>query len=213
MGVAIPHLIVDLGITAVAAQWLTTAFMLTMAVVIPISGFLLQRFTTRQVFIAAMSLFSLGTLIATARTGLPGAARRPRGAGIRHRDHDAAAHDDDHDDRAGARTRTHDGARQRRHLAGSRDRSDPRRVPPRHAQLALDLRHHPADRPGRARGRRALDPQPRRDDEGARSTSSRSSSRPSASAGSSSDSARSAGPPRTARPRRMPRHPLCRRSP
>ncbi|MDO8382873.1 MAG: DHA2 family efflux MFS transporter permease subunit [Microbacterium sp.] len=64
MGVAIPHLIDDLSITAVAAQWLTTAFMLTMAVVIPITGFLLQRYTTRQVFIAAMGLFSLGTLLA-----------------------------------------------------------------------------------------------------------------------------------------------------
>ena len=64
MGVAIPHLIVDLGITALPAQWLTTAFMLTMAVVIPITGFLLRRFTTRQMFIAAMGLFSLGTLIA-----------------------------------------------------------------------------------------------------------------------------------------------------
>jgi MFS transporter, DHA2 family, lincomycin resistance protein len=64
MGVAIPHLIVDLGITAVAAQWLTTAFMLTMAVVIPISGFLLQRFTTRQIFLTAMTLFSTGTLVA-----------------------------------------------------------------------------------------------------------------------------------------------------
>ncbi|MBD8477949.1 MDR family MFS transporter [Microbacterium sp. CFBP 8794] len=64
MNVAIPFLIRDLGITAVAAQWLTTAFMLTMAVVIPITGFLLQRFTTRQVFIAAMSLFSTGTLVA-----------------------------------------------------------------------------------------------------------------------------------------------------
>src|SRR6188472_921098 len=71
MSVAIPHLIVDLGITAVAAQWLTTAFMLTMAVVIPITGFLLQRFTTRQVFIAAMTLFSLGTLIATLAPGFP----------------------------------------------------------------------------------------------------------------------------------------------
>ncbi|MDF2991699.1 MAG: transporter [Microbacterium sp.] len=64
MNVAIPFLIRDLGITAVAAQWLTTAFMLTMAVVIPITGFLLQRFTTRQVFIAAMTLFSAGTLVA-----------------------------------------------------------------------------------------------------------------------------------------------------
>jgi DHA2 family lincomycin resistance protein-like MFS transporter len=71
MGVAIPHLIDDLGITAVAAQWLTTAFMLTMAVVIPISGFLLQRFTTRQVFITAMGLFSLGTLIAFLSPGFP----------------------------------------------------------------------------------------------------------------------------------------------
>ena len=64
MGVAIPHLIDDLSITAAAAQWLTTAFMLTMAVVIPVTGFLLRRFTTRAMFIAAMSLFSAGTLIA-----------------------------------------------------------------------------------------------------------------------------------------------------
>ena len=69
MGVAIPHLIDDLSITAVAAQWLTTAFMLTMAVVIPITGFLLQRFTTRQVFLAAMGLFSLGTLLAFVSPG------------------------------------------------------------------------------------------------------------------------------------------------
>ncbi len=71
MGVAIPHLIVDLGITAVAAQWLTTAFMLTMAVVIPITGFLLQRFTTRTMFVAAMSLFAAGTLLAFLSPGFP----------------------------------------------------------------------------------------------------------------------------------------------
>ncbi|WP_368498987.1 MDR family MFS transporter [Herbiconiux sp. A18JL235] len=69
MGVAIPHLVTDLGITEVAAQWLSTAFMLTMAVVIPITGFLLQRFNTRPIFIAAMSLFSVGTLIAASSPG------------------------------------------------------------------------------------------------------------------------------------------------
>ncbi|GAA3915532.1 MDR family MFS transporter [Microbacterium invictum] len=69
MGVAIPHLVDDLGITYLAAQWLTTAFMLTMAVVIPITGFLLRRFTTRQIFITAMSLFSAGTLIALLAPG------------------------------------------------------------------------------------------------------------------------------------------------
>ncbi len=71
MGVAIPHLIDDLGITAVAAQWLTTAFMLTMAVVIPITGFLLKRLTTRIVFVTAMGLFTAGTLIAFFAPGFP----------------------------------------------------------------------------------------------------------------------------------------------
>ncbi|MEN2740066.1 DHA2 family efflux MFS transporter permease subunit [Microbacterium sp. X-17] len=69
MGVAIPHLIGDLHISALQAQWLTTAFMLTMAVVIPVTGFLLQRFTTRAMFVAAMSLFSLGTLLAVLSPG------------------------------------------------------------------------------------------------------------------------------------------------
>jgi DHA2 family lincomycin resistance protein-like MFS transporter len=64
MGNAMPALMKDLRITADAAQWTTTAFLLTMAVVIPITGFLLQRLKTRTVFITAMSLFTLGTLLA-----------------------------------------------------------------------------------------------------------------------------------------------------
>ena len=71
MGVAIPHLIDDLGITAVEAQWLTTAFMLTMAIVIPTTGFLLQRFSTRTMFTAATTLFTLGTLIAFLSPSFP----------------------------------------------------------------------------------------------------------------------------------------------
>ena len=69
MSVAIPHLMGDLGIEASAAQWLTTSFLLTMAIVIPITGFLLQRFSTRSIFITAMSLFSAGTLIAAVAPG------------------------------------------------------------------------------------------------------------------------------------------------
>ena len=69
MGVALPRLMRDLDVTATAGQWLTTAFMLTMAVVIPVTGFLLQRFHTRPVFIAAMSLFSLGTAVCAAAPG------------------------------------------------------------------------------------------------------------------------------------------------
>ncbi|MEQ8447723.1 MAG: MDR family MFS transporter [Pelagibacterium sp.] len=69
MSVAIPHLMADLEISASAAQWLTSAFMLTMAVVIPITGYLLQRLNTRPVFILAMSAFSAGTLLSGVAPG------------------------------------------------------------------------------------------------------------------------------------------------
>jgi DHA2 family lincomycin resistance protein-like MFS transporter len=70
MTVAIPRFMEALNVPATAAQWLTTAFLLTMAVVIPITGFLLQRMNTRPVFMLAMSLFSLGTLTAALAPGL-----------------------------------------------------------------------------------------------------------------------------------------------
>ncbi|NMA98142.1 MAG: multidrug efflux MFS transporter [Phyllobacteriaceae bacterium] len=70
MSIAIPHLMVDLGVTASAAQWLTTAFLLTMAVVIPVTGFLLQRINTRPIFMLAMSIFSVGTAICALAPGL-----------------------------------------------------------------------------------------------------------------------------------------------
>ncbi len=71
MSVALPRLMEDLGITAAAGQWLTTAFLLTMSVVIPVTGMLIQRFTTRALFIAAMSLFAAGTLISIVAPGFP----------------------------------------------------------------------------------------------------------------------------------------------
>jgi MFS transporter, DHA2 family, lincomycin resistance protein len=69
MSVALPRLMVDLDISARTVQWLTTAFMLTMAVVIPTTGFLLQRISTRTVFLLAMGLFSAGTLLAAISPG------------------------------------------------------------------------------------------------------------------------------------------------
>src|SRR6185437_7601393 len=55
MNVAIPRLMASLDVPASAAQWLTTAFLITTAVVIPVTGFLLQRLNTRPIFIAALS--------------------------------------------------------------------------------------------------------------------------------------------------------------
>ncbi len=58
MSVALRPIMLDLGVEARTGQWLTTAFMLTMAVVIPVTGFLIQRLNTRPVFVMAMALFS-----------------------------------------------------------------------------------------------------------------------------------------------------------
>ncbi|GGO41604.1 DHA2 family efflux MFS transporter permease subunit [Deinococcus humi] len=69
LNVALPRLMVDLKVTAGTAQWLSTAFMLTMAVVIPVTGFLLQRLSTRTVFISAMALFCVGTGLAAISPG------------------------------------------------------------------------------------------------------------------------------------------------
>jgi DHA2 family lincomycin resistance protein-like MFS transporter len=71
MSVAIPPLMEALGVTASAAQWLTTAFLLTMAIVIPVTGFLMQRLNSRPIFMLAMSLFTLGTLVAAMAPNLP----------------------------------------------------------------------------------------------------------------------------------------------
>src|SRR4051794_29529447 len=61
---AIPRLMVEFDVTARAAQWLSTAFMLTMATVIPVTGWFLQRVTTRFAFGTAMTVFCAGTLLA-----------------------------------------------------------------------------------------------------------------------------------------------------
>ncbi|WP_106496771.1 MDR family MFS transporter [Lentibacillus sp. Marseille-P4043] len=64
LATALPTIINDFGITENKAQWLTTAFLLTNGVMIPISAFLIERFTTRQIFLTAISVFTAGTLVA-----------------------------------------------------------------------------------------------------------------------------------------------------
>ncbi len=60
---AIPRLMAEFSVNERSAQWLSTAFMLTMAVVIPTTGWFLQRVTTRAAFTTAMTVFCAGTLL------------------------------------------------------------------------------------------------------------------------------------------------------
>lgn len=64
LAVALPAIMADFTITAATAQWLLTGFMLTMAIVLPTTGWLLERFATRSVFIFAIAAFLIGTVVA-----------------------------------------------------------------------------------------------------------------------------------------------------
>ncbi len=64
LNVALSDLIRVFDITAPTVQWLTTGYLLTLGILVPVSGLLLQWFTTRQLFIAALSFSVLGTLVA-----------------------------------------------------------------------------------------------------------------------------------------------------
>ncbi|MDN5599314.1 MAG: DHA2 family efflux MFS transporter permease subunit [Brachybacterium sp.] len=63
LNTALPAFMVDFGITANTAQWVTTLFMLVNGIMIPATAFLIQKFTTRTMFFAAMGIFAVGTII------------------------------------------------------------------------------------------------------------------------------------------------------
>ncbi|KQT93467.1 hypothetical protein ASG49_00080 [Marmoricola sp. Leaf446] len=64
LGVALPTLIEDLDISATTGQWLTTGYLLILAVLIPATGFVMRKFHLRTIFLTSMSLFALGTALA-----------------------------------------------------------------------------------------------------------------------------------------------------
>ncbi|GAB3184383.1 MDR family MFS transporter [Nesterenkonia halophila] len=71
MNVALQPLMEEFQVAESTVQWLTTAFMLTLSVVIPTTGWLMQRLNLRATFTLAMSLFVVGTAVAGAAVGFP----------------------------------------------------------------------------------------------------------------------------------------------
>ncbi|WP_141994940.1 DHA2 family efflux MFS transporter permease subunit [Peribacillus simplex] len=86
MSVAIPELMNDFNIKASTAQWLTTGYMLVNGVLIPITAFLIQRFSTRQLFQTSMIIFLAGTIVSAVASNFPvlltGRLIQAAGAGI-----------------------------------------------------------------------------------------------------------------------------------
>ncbi|WP_081756864.1 DHA2 family efflux MFS transporter permease subunit [Gorillibacterium massiliense] len=63
MSVAIPELIGEFNISPATGQWLTTGYMLVNGVLIPVTAYLMQRFSTRQLFLTSMLIFLVGTVV------------------------------------------------------------------------------------------------------------------------------------------------------
>lgn len=64
LNVALSSLIKELHVSTDVIQWLTTGYMLIISILIPVSALLIQTFTTRILFIASITFFTVGTLVA-----------------------------------------------------------------------------------------------------------------------------------------------------
>ena len=61
---ALPSVMAEMSVDASTAQWLTTGFTLVNAIMIPITAFLTDRFTTKRLFLVSMVLFTAGSALA-----------------------------------------------------------------------------------------------------------------------------------------------------
>ncbi len=61
---ALPAIMGSLGVDATTVQWLTSGYSLVEAVIIPLSAYLIGRFSTRQLFITGFVIFAVGSLAA-----------------------------------------------------------------------------------------------------------------------------------------------------
>lgn len=62
---ALPAIMRDLDVGTTTVQWLTSGYSLVEAIVIPLSAYLIGRFSTRKLFIGSFVIFAIGSLAAT----------------------------------------------------------------------------------------------------------------------------------------------------
>lgn len=66
LNIAFPALMEEFGVTTASVQWVTTAYLLVLAAIMPISSFLNRRFRNKALFLAAMAVFLAGTAVCAA---------------------------------------------------------------------------------------------------------------------------------------------------
>jgi|AntAceMinimDraft_15_1070371.scaffolds.fasta_scaffold03602_5 DHA2 family lincomycin resistance protein-like MFS transporter len=62
LNVAFPQLMSSLKVPMITIQWLGTAYMLVIGILVPVTAFFLKTFSTKTLYMAAMSLFTVGTI-------------------------------------------------------------------------------------------------------------------------------------------------------
>ncbi|MBT1179897.1 MDR family MFS transporter [Bifidobacterium vespertilionis] len=64
LSAALPTIVSEFNISVTTGQWLTSIFQLVMGVMVPLTAFLTRRFSTRQIVIVSMAVFTAGSLCA-----------------------------------------------------------------------------------------------------------------------------------------------------
>lgn len=86
LNVAIPHIMNDLNVSASTVQWLSTGYMLTNGIFIPITAFLIAKLGTRKLLLFSVSAFTIGSFICSISTGFSmlmlGRVIQAAGAGV-----------------------------------------------------------------------------------------------------------------------------------
>lgn len=86
LATALPDIMKDFKITAATGQWLTTAFLLMNGIMIPVTALLINKISSKTLYIASMTIFLVGTVLAATAPNfsilLVGRIVQASGAGI-----------------------------------------------------------------------------------------------------------------------------------
>lgn len=69
LNMAFTNIMTEYQITAAQVQWLTTGYLLTLGILLPVTALLIQWFTTRQLFIGSVLLSIIGTILGALAPG------------------------------------------------------------------------------------------------------------------------------------------------
>ena len=63
LNMALGRLMIELDVVSSTVQWITTGYLLTMGILIPVSALLIQWFSTRQLFVASLLFSIVGAIV------------------------------------------------------------------------------------------------------------------------------------------------------